>query len=131
MTIFTAWIATALVFGALDLIWLTLMTSRLYRPLLGDLLAQRTNVGAAVAFYLIYVTCLCALAVVPALERGGLARAAIYGALVGLVAYAAYDLTNQATLRAWDIRVALVDMSWGVIASAIAASAAYWIAARV
>jgi uncharacterized membrane protein len=130
MPALSAWITTAIVFGLLDWIWLSQMTPRLYQPLLGDLLAPKTNVRAAAAFYLIYVTCLCALAVIPALERGGLARAALFGGLVGLVAYAAYDLTNHATLRGWDIRVTLADMAWGTVASAAAATAAYWVASR-
>jgi uncharacterized membrane protein len=131
MTFIAAWMTTALAFGALDAVWLSQMTPRLYRPLLGDLLAPRPNIGAAVAFYVIYVTCLVLLAVAPALERGGLARAALYGGLVGLAAYAAYDLSNHATLRGWDIRITLIDMAWGVFASTIAASAAYWVASRV
>jgi uncharacterized membrane protein len=126
-----AWITTALAFGALDAVWLSQMTPRLYRPLLGDLLAPKPNVGAAAAFYVIYVTCLCVIAVLPALERGGLARAALYGGLVGLAAYAAYDLSNHATLRGWDIRITLIDMTWGVVASTIAASVAYLVASRV
>lgn len=130
-TIVAAWITAALAFGALDALWLSQMTPRLYRPLMGDLLAARPNIAAAAAFYLIYVSCLCALAVLPALERGGIVRAALYGGLVGLVAYATYDLSNHATLRGWDLRITVIDMIWGTVASMIAASAAYAVASRV
>ncbi len=107
------------------------MTPRLYRPLLGDLLTPRPHLAAAGAFYLIYVTGLVVLAVIPAFERGGLARAALYGAIVGLVAYGTYDLTNQATMRGWNIRVTLADLAWGMIVSALACAAAFAAAARV
>lgn len=131
MTLLAAWITTAVTFGVLDAIWLSQMTPRLYRPMLGDLLTPQPRIAPAVAFYVIYVSCLCALAVAPALERGGLARAALYGAIVGLAAYGAYDLSNHATLRGWDIRVTVIDMIWGVVASTLAASAAYLVASRV
>ena len=35
------------------------------------------------------------------------------GALFGLVAYATYDLTNQATVKNWPMIVTLVDLAWG------------------
>lgn len=130
-TAFAAWITTAIAFGALDALWLSQMVPRFYRPRIGNLLAPRPNMAAAGAFYLIYVSCLWALAVLPALESGGLSRAALFGGLVGLVAYATYDLTNHAVLRGWDLRVAIVDMVWGALASAIAASAAYTLASRL
>lgn len=48
----------------------------------------------------------------PALEGGGVAKAALNGAVLGLVAYATYDLTNQATLRDWPLTLTLVDIPW-------------------
>jgi uncharacterized membrane protein len=34
--------------------------------------------------------------------------------MLGLVAYATYDLTNQATLKTWSTTITL-DMAWGVL----------------
>jgi len=51
--------------------------------------------------------------------------AALYGALFGFVVYAAYDLTNLATLRGWPMAVSLVDLAWGVAVSAAACIAAF------
>jgi uncharacterized membrane protein len=130
MTYAIAWFGTALAFLIADAIWLTQVGPRLYRPLLGELLSERLNVPAAAAFYLIYVSGITYFAVAPALQAGSLTRALINGALLGVVAYATYDLTNQATLKAWDIRVTLADMTWGAFASALAASAGYWAATR-
>jgi uncharacterized membrane protein len=44
--------------------------------------------------------------------------------MLGLVAYGSYDLTNQATLKVWDVRVTLADMAWGVFLTAAASAIA-------
>lgn len=130
MTFVFAWLGTALAFLVADAIWLTQVGPKLYRPLIGELLSDRLNVPAAAAFYLIYVSGITYFAVAPALQQGSLTRALINGALLGLIAYATYDLTNQATLKVWDIRVTLADMAWGGFASALAASTGYLAATR-
>jgi uncharacterized membrane protein len=120
------WLASAAAFLALDAIWLSQMTSRFYRPAMGELLAPKPNLAAAVAFYLLYVSGVLLLAVIPAIEKGGMAKAATLGAIVGLLAYGTYDLTNHATLKDWPLRVTLVDMVWGTLLTSLAASAGYW-----
>ncbi len=56
------------------------------------------DLGAAALFYLVYGVGLVSFVVLPAPRvLDAMAR----GALFGLVAYATYDLTNQATLRDW------------------------------
>ncbi len=123
-----AWISTAAVFGAADFIWLSLMTPRLYRPAIGALMAEQPSLPAAAAFYVIYISGLVFFAVSPALERESLGRAILHGAALGFVAYATYDLSNQATLKIWDLKLTLIDLAWGTFASALAAGAAYWVA---
>jgi uncharacterized membrane protein len=48
------------------------------------------------------------------------------------MAYATYDLTNQATLRDWPLAITLADLCWGTILTALAATigfiAARWLA---
>ena len=68
--------------------------------------------------------------IVPALSAGKPATAALMGALFGLVAYATYDLTNQATLRNWPLALTLVDMTWGAVLSGLAAYVGYQVASR-
>ncbi len=48
---------------------------------------------------------------------------------VGLIAYATYDLSNQATLKTWSTLVTVVDMAWGCVLTAVAATLAYPVAA--
>ena len=113
------------VFIVLDGIWLSQMGQVLYRPILGDILADNVRLAPAVVFYLIYPLGLEVFAVVPALRANSLQNAAVYAALFGLFAYATYDLTNHATLRNWSSTITLADLAWGTFASAAAAALAF------
>jgi uncharacterized membrane protein len=110
----------AIVFLALDAVWLTTMAERLYRPALGHLMRNGFDVPAAAAFYAIYLGGLAYFTVLPASSSRS---AALRGALFGFVAYATYDLTNQATLRDWPWLVTIADLGWGAFATACAAAA--------
>ena len=122
---------TALVFAALDFIWLSVVGPKLYRPVIGEILADKVRMGPAIVFYLLYVAGIVFFAVLPALEAGKLSRAALNGAVLGLVAYATYDLTNQATLKVWATRLTLADLAWGIFATTAAAGLGYWLTRAV
>ena len=64
-------------------------------------------------------------AVLPSVAGGNWMSAALAGALLGLFAYATYDLTNMATLREWPIAITIVDIAWGMLVTAAAAVAGY------
>ncbi len=132
MTYIVAYIASLIVFGALDAIWLTTMTSRIYRPVLGDILLSDLRVAPALAFYLLYPVGLVVFAAMPALRAGSAGTALAHGALFGLIAYATYDLTNYATLRSWTLQITLIDLAYGTVVAALTALAAYqaarWVA---
>lgn len=125
-----AYLGSGLVMAVLDAIWLTTVGPRLYRPAIGELLAPEPNLRIAVVFYLVYVAGIVVLAVLPALRDGSALRAILSGAVLGLVAYATYDLTNQATLRVWPSHVTLIDITWGTCVTAAAALGGYWLANR-
>lgn len=125
-----AFVATAIAFLAIDAVWLTLAASRLYKPLLGDALAETFRLGPAVAFYVIYVVGLVFFAVMPALQSGRWLTALGFGALFGFCAYATYDLTNQATLKDWPLAITLADLAWGTFLSGVAASIGFLVASR-
>jgi len=126
-----AYFATALVFLALDAAWLTTMADRLYRPALGRLLLEKFEMAPAVLFYVLYVAGIVVFAVAPGLESGRWSTSLKLGALLGLIAYATYDLTNQATLRDWPWRVTVIDLCWGTFVTGTAAAAACWTTARL
>ncbi len=121
-----AYLSSALAMLALDAVWLTLAADRLYRPRIGDLMLPGFNLAPAIAFYLIYVAGIVLFAVQPALAEGRIGAATMRGAALGFVAYATYDLTNQATLRGWSTTVTIADLCWGAFLTACAASAGYW-----
>jgi len=117
-------------FLALDAIWLGTTVPRLYKPAMGDLVADPFQPLPAVVFYLIYAAGLGYFAIQPALESGKWSTALISGAMLGFVAYATYDLTNQATIRSWPMVITIIDLAWGTIASGLAATISYLVLSR-
>lgn len=118
-----SYLAAALVMGLLDFIWLRTMVDPVYRPSIGAVLAEKPNMAAAIAFYLIYLAGVVIFAVRPALADGNWRTALVMGALFGFFAYATYDLTNFATLKAWSLKISVIDMAWGAVLTGLAASA--------
>ncbi len=125
-----AYISAAVIFFALDMIWLAGVARNFYFSRLGDLLRDRPDFAVAAVFYLGYVAGVVYFAIAPALAGGGMTRALLNGALLGLIAYGTYDATNLATLRGYSAQLALVDVVWGTCLSATAAGAGYWAAQR-
>jgi len=117
---------SAIVVAVLDGVWLTVMGNRLYRPVLGDWMANKVNLPAAAAFYIIFLIGVTFLATAPALRELSAGRAALNGAVLGFVAYATYDLTNQATLTRWSTTITLSDIAWGTFMTCTAALAGYY-----
>lgn len=117
--------ASAVVFLGLDFVWLTLASSRFYRPQLGELLSTKPNLSVAAVFYLVYVVGVVVFAVMPAYGARSWFTATALGALLGFVAYGTYDFTNLATIKGWTTLVSVVDLAWGTVLTAIAATAGY------
>ena len=122
-----AYVATLVVFLAVDSVWLGLMGSRLYRPILGDILLPKFLPAPAIAFYLIFIVGVLIFAVTPAFKSGDWTTALVYGALFGFFSYGVYDFTNWATLRNWDWRLTFADVCWGSILTGTAATLGYLI----
>ena len=129
MTWIVAAITAALVFGALDAVWLSWAGPNFYRPRLGDILADSFRMMPALLFYAAYIAAIVWFAVRPGLSLG-IGTAALNGALLGAICYATYDLTNQATMRTWSTTVTVADIAWGAFATAVAAAAASFAAAK-
>lgn len=126
-----AWIATAVAFLAIDAVWLSLAAPMLYNPLFGDMLREPFGIAPAALFYLIFVTGVVFFAVAPSINSPSWKTAALRGAVLGLVGYATYDLTNQATLRGWPLTITIADLLWGTVLTAAAATAGYFAARAV
>lgn len=123
-----AWIVVAVSFAAMDLSWLAVMSSRLYKPVIGELMSGRVEPVAAALFYLLFVSGLIFFAVWPAVKAQDYGRALLNGAVLGVLVYGSYDLTNQATLRVWSWKITIADMVWGGFASSVASLAGTWAA---
>jgi uncharacterized membrane protein len=47
---------------------------------------------------------------------------------LGFVAYATYDLTNQATLAIWQTKLTVIDLIWGTFLTTVSATGGYFAA---
>jgi uncharacterized membrane protein len=125
------YVALATPFVVLDMLWLSIMADRLYRPALRDILKPQLDLWPAAIFYVLYPLGLIVFAIVPACENGGPWRALLLGMMFGFFTYATYDLTNQATLRNWSTTITFADICWGSALGGISALIGYIVASRV
>ena len=128
MAYIAAYVASLIVFGALDALWLTSMTSRLYRPALGEILVDNIRIAPAIIFYFLYPVGIVIFAAMPAVQGGSVRTALVYGALFGLLTYATYDLTHFATLRIWTLQLTIIDLIYGTVVAALTSASAYYAA---
>ncbi|MDI6625861.1 MAG: DUF2177 family protein [Brevundimonas sp.] len=131
MTQALAFAVVLIIFGVIDTLWLGSMGDRIYRPLIGEVLADKFRLAPAIAFYALYAAGLTIFAVLPGLKTGDWKTALMWGALFGLFAYGTYDLTNYATLKTWGLKITVLDMTWGVIVSGVSSAAACAVALRL
>jgi uncharacterized membrane protein len=110
----------------LNLLWLQIVTWPLYSQGLVHLMADSPKLPVAALFYAVYALGLLIFAVAPpGLRRNppGVMRAARSGGLFGLFAFATYGLTNLSTLKDWPAMLAIIDITWGTVLSAVCAAA--------
>jgi uncharacterized membrane protein len=123
MQILIAYLCAGLWMAVVDAVWLTNMIG-VYRQHIGELLLDGLRLGPAIVFYLLYIFGIVWFAILPALNAGGSwQQAALNGALLGLVCYGTYDLTNHATMKVWPAFITVMDMAWGAFLTGTAAVA--------
>jgi len=127
ITFLAAYAITLILFMGIDLVWLMGPGRPIYMAEIGSLLRSQPNLGAALAFYVLYAGGLTYFAVTPGLKAAIPLQALGLGALFGLMAYATYDLTNLAVVNGFSTRIAVIDMAWGSVLSGAVA----WLACRV
>jgi uncharacterized membrane protein len=123
----TAFIATGLAFAAVDSIWLITMAPRLYKPEIGEVMADNFRLVPAIVFYLLYITGILIFAVRPGVAANSWQTALVMGALFGFFCYMTYDMTNYATLRVWSLKVTILDLIWGTFLTGTAAAIGTWV----
>ena len=109
--------AVLLVYAVCDLLFINFFAQAFIQRQVGPLLAPQPDLKAAGLFYLIFTFCLLYLCILPAGSDAG--KAALNGAVAGLLAYGTYELVNKALIRDWPYTLVLVDMVWGVFVGAL------------
>jgi uncharacterized membrane protein len=103
------------IFIAFDFIWLTKISPGLYKEHIGHLMAETPDLGAALAFYVIFIAGVTWFAVLPSSVNYRFREAFGRGAFFGLVTYATFDLTCQAVLKDWPLTITIIDLIWGTV----------------
>jgi uncharacterized membrane protein len=123
------YLTVLVVFVGVDAVWLGLIAGNFYRREMGALMVDRPLWGAVLLFYLLYAAGITVLAIPQ--EQAGWPRALLQGALLGLCAYATYNLTNLAVVRGWPLRLSVMDLAWGTFLTAVASLAGYLVKSRL
>lgn len=121
-----AYFSTLLIFLILDGIWLGVLMGPTYKAQLGPLLLDSPRILPAALFYAFYVIGIIVFAILPGIDAQQWQRTALLGALLGLMAYGAYDMTNLATLKGWPLQISLIDLAWGAVITSASATAGYF-----
>ena len=104
----------------LDATWLGLVAPKFYKKHIGFIMSKSPNWTAAVLFYLVFIAGVTIFVVYPGWHNHqSMIKILILGGLFGLVTYATYDLTNQATLKNWPVIVTFVDLLWGTLLTGV------------
>jgi uncharacterized membrane protein len=118
-------------FIAIDLIWLGVIASDIYRKYLGYIMRPSPNWGAAIVFYAIYLAGLVFFVINPAIEKQSWKFALFAGMFFGLITYATYDLTNLATIRDWPLFITVIDLIWGTALGGLVSIITYTVVTRL
>ena len=108
----------------LDIAWLRVVMGPMYRVELGEMIRAQPSLAPSLVFYLLYAIGVVVFAIVPGVDATSMSRAGFLGALLGLVAFATYDLSNLANLKGWPLDLAMLDIAWGTFLTAAAAASA-------
>jgi uncharacterized membrane protein len=126
------YLATLIVLTGLDFLFLGVVARDFFTSEVGDMLGE-IRIAPAILFYLLYVVGV--LIFVNGGAGAAFQSALLYGALFGLFCYATFDLTSLSLLKHWSWPVAVADVSWGAIVTAVSSTAgllvANWLAPKV
>ena len=118
------------IFLAIDMLWLGVLSKNLYKEQMGSLMAKKPKWSAAILFYAIYIFGLYILVIHPAVvDMSGLSTW-WKGFVFGLTAYATYDLTNLAVIKNWPVIITFIDILWGSTVTTLTTISVLYIFAR-
>ena len=103
---------------ACDIIWLKYIANAWYLRIFGQWI-QNFNLVPALCFYLLFVAGLHVFVIHMLPSSTNILVYSLYGAFLGCIAYATYDLTNLATIKDWPLYGACIDIVWGSFAAGL------------
>ncbi|NJL44416.1 MAG: DUF2177 family protein [Nitrosarchaeum sp.] len=113
----------------LDFLWIGVLMSGFYKNQIGSLLLMKDGKLQAKILPAVLVWALLVAGILLFAHplAGHSTSAALWGALLGIIIYGVYDLTNYALLKGWTLPVVLVDITWGGILCGIVSATLYWL----
>jgi uncharacterized membrane protein len=111
----------------LDGLWLTFIAKSFYKKHIGFIMTDNPNWLAVAIFYVTFAAGIIIFTVLPAVEKGSLLKAIIYGVLFGFLTYGTYDFTNWATIKNWPAIVVVIDIVWGMFVCGATATISFLI----
>lgn len=121
------YLATLVVFFAVDMFWLGVVSRAFYKKHLGFIMAPEINWYAALIFYFLFIFGILVFVVLPGIKENAWPMMLVRAALFGLITYATYDLTNLATVKDWPLIITIVDLAWGMVLSSVVSLAGFFI----
>ena len=121
------YLTTLVVLVTLDFLFLGVLAKGLFVSEVGDMLGDVRPVPA-VLFYLLYVA---GTLIFVSGSAASWRSTLLYGALFGLFCYATFDLTSLALLKHWSWAIAVVDVCWGAVVTAVSSTAGLFVANRL
>ena len=126
------YLATLFVIIPIDFVFLGIIAKDFFTSQVGNMLGE-IKLVPALLFYLLYVVGIVIFVSGPA--GATWQSTLLYGALFGLFCYATFDLTSLSLLKHWSWPVAVVDISWGAVVTAVSSTAgllvANWLAPKI
>ncbi len=119
------YLATLIVLIPIDFLFLGVVAKGFFTAQVGDMLGE-IRPAPALLFYLLYVAGI--LIFVSGAAAATRQTTLLYGALFGLFCYATFELTSLSLLKHWTWPVVAVDVSWGVVATALSSTLGLMIA---
>jgi len=127
MAYLIGYFVTLIPLAGLDALWILLVAKEFYAKQIGYLFGPSPVLAPAILFYPLYACTVLFLVVLPAVHEGSWLGALTRGALLGLAAYGAYDLTNHATIGGWPLMMTIADMAWGTFVTAATSFIAFFL----
>ena len=120
----------AIIFIALDILWIGFIASKMYSEQLGYLAELKDGkvvfklpVGLAVQAVISLGLTVFILLVLQTSNQLGWSLFA--GGLLGFVIYFTYDFTNYSFIRGWSLSVSVIDVAWGTAQGLLAGAYVY------